>query len=189
MTEFKLRNTAVKKWVAHFRKHIKSWVKYVQVPWHEFTANDLVLITGCVVAYDWAVARLEAPGRYTLNIDISEEIRTELFRGEKRVQFDVSHRPTQEKLLSRGVTTQSCVQYPRTIFTRGITAKTIPLTARIVAAAEPRDPKSERDSEDALACLADYTTRVSKKLLVISRSANNINVSGILRCDYRRKSR
>lgn len=165
MTEFRLLDMTVKKWGTHFRQHIKSWVKYVQVPWYEFTGNDLVLITGCVVAYDWAVARLELPGRYTLNIDISEEIRTELFRDGQRVQFDVSHRPTQEKLLSRGVTTQRCVQYPRTIFTRGITAKTIPLTARIVAAGEPRDPKSERDSDDHLACLADHTTCVSKSRL------------------------
>ena len=188
VTEFRLKHTVLEAWGAYFKKHVKSWVRFVQNPLFEHTASHLVLITGCVHSYDWAMAVVEKPGVYTLKIKIDDEISTELRRDGYHLPFQVTHRPTSKDLPFLRVTTKQWEhakstdgQGPRPIFTRGIKLeKILSVPARIVAAAEPRDPGSKRDSEDQNPwgqCTGQTTYRCGYPCLTISNEEHDVSIT------------
>ena len=102
------------------------------------------------------MAIIDKPGAYTLKIDIEDKIRTELRCDRYHLPYQVIHRPTNRDLPLLRATTKQWAhatttdgQGPRPIFTRGIKlGMVLSVPTRIVAAAEPREPK-RRDSEDA----------------------------------------
>lgn len=144
-------------------KHHKFWLKYIRKKWRDpnFKAENLVLLCGFIKTSSWVIATLPKEGTYRLEVqDTPVGIRPTLTLGGKTIDKGLRYGqdpPEGHRELMQHFAQLAGLQVPdsrepirkRCLFLKGFRMeKDFWLPKRIVAAAEPQDPRSSNDDSE-----------------------------------------
>lgn len=150
-------------WRHYMEKHHKYWLKYIRKKWLDpnFKAENLILLCGVVKSSSWVIATLPREGVYRLDVqDTPVGIQPTLTIGGKTVDKGLrygqdtaeGHREIMQHFAQLAGLRVPDSREPirkRCLFIKGLRMeKDFWSPKRIVAAAEPQDPRPRDDRDD-----------------------------------------
>lgn len=166
--ETALQEAQMEVWRHYMEKHHKYWLKYIRKKWLDpnFKAENLVLLCGVIKSSSWVIATLPKEGVYRLDIQDSpvglqptltiggKSVANGLRYGQDTVEGDRKIIQHFARLAGVQVSDNCEPTRKRCLFLKGLRVeKDFWLPKRVVAAAEPRDPRSKGGDEFELSPL------------------------------------
>lgn len=151
-----VEETQVEIWRSYMEKHHKFWLKFIRKKWRDpnFKAESLVLLCGVIKTSSWIIATLPGEGEYRLDVqDTPVGIQPTLTTGGKVVDRALRYgqdTPEGDREIMQHFAQLAGLNVPdsrepdrkRCLFIKGLRMeKDFWSPKRIVAAAEPQDPR------------------------------------------------